>query len=202
MNNEIIIYGAGGHAKVVFNLVQLAGFKVKGFIDSFTDIKTFRNHVVFNKPIDNENYIIAIGDNKARERIASLELCDMCFQKAIIHSTAVVNTSFSLGEGSIVLSNAVVNPDAIIGKHVIINTAAVIEHDCIIKDYVHVSPNATLSGAVEVGEGTHIGSGAIIIPGIKIGQWCTIGAGSVVIRDVPDYSTVVGNPARIIKTDE
>jgi acetyltransferase-like isoleucine patch superfamily enzyme len=50
-----------------------------------------------------------------------------------------------------------------------------------------------------VGEGTHIGAGAVVIPSIRIGKWCTIGAGTVVIRDIPDYATAVGNPARIIK---
>ena len=67
---------------------------------------------------------------------------------------------------------------------------------------MHISPNATLSGNVVVGTGTHIGSGAVSIQGIRIGKWCTIGAGTVVIRDVPDFSTVVGNPGRIIKRKE
>ena len=87
-----------------------------------------------------------------------------------------------------------------IGKHVIINTAASIDHDCIVEDFAHVSPNATLSGNVKVGEGSHIGAGAVIIPNITIGKWAMIGAGSDVTKNVPDYSVVVGNPARKIKT--
>ena len=71
-----------------------------------------------------------------------------------------------------------------------------------IGDYAHVSPNATLSGDVHIGEGTHFGAGASAIQGIRIGKWCTIGAGTVVIRDIPDYATAVGNPARIIKYKE
>ena len=39
-----------------------------------------------------------------------------------------------------------------------------------------------------------------MIPSLRIGKWCKIGAGAVVIRDVPDFSTAVGNPARIIRT--
>jgi acetyltransferase EpsM len=68
----------------------------------------------------------------------------------------------------------------------------------VIADFVHISPNATLSGNVKAGEGSHIGAGATIIQGITIGKWCTVGAGAVVIKDVPDYATVVGVPARVI----
>ncbi|MEM7760366.1 MAG: hypothetical protein AAF298_19885 [Cyanobacteria bacterium P01_A01_bin.40] len=45
-------------------------------------------------------------------------------------------------------------------------------------------------------------SGAVVISSIRIGKWCTIGAGTVVIRDIPDYATAVGNPARVIKMRE
>ena len=65
---------------------------------------------------------------------------------------------------------------------------------------MHLSPGARLAGGVNVGEGTHIGLNASVIPNINIGKWCIIGAGAVIIRDVPDYSVVVGNPGKIIKT--
>ncbi|HUD19822.1 MAG TPA: acyltransferase [Patescibacteria group bacterium] len=44
-----------------------------------------------------------------------------------------------------------------------------------------------------------IGAGAVILPGLTIGQGAVVGAGSVVTKDVPDGTTVVGNPARIHK---
>jgi acetyltransferase EpsM len=92
-----------------------------------------------------------------------------------------------------------VNSSTTIGAHCILNTNSSIDHDCILDNYVHISPNATLCGGISIGEGTHIGAGAVVIPGIKIGKWCTIGAGSVIINNIPDYSTVVGNPGKIIK---
>lgn len=200
MIHKIAIYGASGHGKVVRSIALNCDTEVAYFLDDDTTLRNFMGLPVVQSQEDEIPVIIAIGDNKIRKALSSKR--NFTFTKALIDKTAIVRTSQSVGEGTLIAAAAVINPDAFIGKHVVINTAAVIEHDCIIKDYVHVSPNATLSGAVEVGEGTHIGSGAIIIPGIKIGQWCTIGAGSVVIRDVPDYATVVGNPARIIKTDE
>jgi len=50
---------------------------------------------------------------------------------------------------------------------------------------------------ITIGEDTWIGNGAIIMA--NIGRKCVIGAGSVVIKDIPDYSIVGGNPAKILK---
>jgi serine O-acetyltransferase len=50
----------------------------------------------------------------------------------------------------------------------------------------------------EIGENSLIFSHVIIL-GKKIGKNCVIGAGSVVIKDIPDNSVVVGNPARVAK---
>lgn len=44
-----------------------------------------------------------------------------------------------------------------------------------------------------------IGSGAVILPNITVGEGALVGAGSVVTRDVPPYTVVAGNPARVIK---
>lgn len=55
---------------------------------------------------------------------------------------------------------------------------------------------------VKIGDYTFIGSGAIILPGTTIGKGCVIGAGSVVKGVVPDYSIVVGNPARVVGTTD
>ena len=57
-------------------------------------------------------------------------------------------------------------------------------------------------GAVTIGDDSWIGAGAIILPGITIGKGCIVGAGSVVTRNVPDYTVVVGNPARVLKKIE
>lgn len=49
-----------------------------------------------------------------------------------------------------------------------------------------------------VEDGAAIGTSATIMAGVRIGKYATVGAGAMVIHDVPDYATVVGNPARII----
>lgn len=51
---------------------------------------------------------------------------------------------------------------------------------------------------VEIGEYTFIGGGSAVLPGVKIGKGCVVGVNSVVTKDVPDYTIVAGNPARIL----
>ena len=52
---------------------------------------------------------------------------------------------------------------------------------------------------VIVGKNCWIGEKVVILPGVNIGDWSVIGAGAVVTKDIPPYSIVVGNPARVIR---
>lgn len=54
--------------------------------------------------------------------------------------------------------------------------------------------------AVSIGAGSDIGVGAIILPGVRVGVGVQVGAGAIVTRDIPDFSVVAGNPARILRT--
>ena len=56
-----------------------------------------------------------------------------------------------------------------------------------------------IMGRIHIGEGTWIGEKAVILPNVIIGKKCVVGAGAVVSKSVPDYSLVVGNPAKAVK---
>ncbi len=194
------LYGASGHARVIIEILEKNGVKIHGLFDDNFEIKNLLDYPVLGSPDTNktieEEVIVSIGTNKMRQEVVKNHRFN--YGKAI-HQNAEISTRSTIGEGSVVIGKAIINTGAKIGKHCIINTSASIDHDCVIEDFVHISPNATLCGEVTVREGTHIGAGAIIIPGVTVGKWVTVGAGSVIIRDVPDFTTVVGNPGRVIK---
>ena len=206
-NDRMYLYGAGGHAKVVLDILASRGVRVVGVFDDNPPAAKLRIMEVRDGlrllgegfPKLDAPMIITVGHNGRRAELAAT--LGATYGTAI-HGSAIIASTVSIGEGSMVLHGAILQTDARLGRHVLINTAASIDHDNVIGDFVHISPHATLCGHVEVGEGTHVGAGAVVIQKIRVGRWCTIGAGAVVLRDVPDYATAVGNPAKVIKVKE
>lgn len=206
---KLAVVGTGGHSRVIQDLVRLnEENQITAFLDDKYTSLTFE-HSVYNGPIDSAKqllhthpdlkFIIAIGRNETRKRIVERLGFEDAFFATLIHPTAWISPSVTIGVGSVVMPQAVINADSYIGNHTIINTGAIIEHDNQISDFVHVSPKATLTGGVKVGEGVHIGAGASVIPSLEIGEWSIIGAGATVIKTIPPSSTAVGVPAKVIK---
>lgn len=194
------LYGASGHGKVIAEIAEECNIK----IDAFIDFDLSKNHlleynVIHKVPTKNIDVIVSIGNNYVRRNIIAHHK-NFNYTK-LFHPKAAISKRASIGVGTVVMAGSTINSHTIIGDHCIVNTNSSIDHDCILEDFVHVSPNASLAGDVFVGLGSHIGIGACVIQGIKIGKWCTIGAGAVIIRDIPDGCVVVGNPGKIIKTN-
>tara|TARA_R110002096_G_scaffold74101_1_gene175653 strand:- start:214318 stop:215502 length:1185 start_codon:yes stop_codon:yes gene_type:complete len=195
----MILLGAGGHAKVIFDILQRNNIEVESFyVDESSDDFLFGKRI--NSPLASlpkqSKLIIAIGNNGIRKKI-SQSLQNVQFQVAV-HPNSIISEGVIIEEGTVVMASATINKDSRIGKHCIVNTSASIDHDCIIEDYVHISPNATLCGGVKIGEGSHIGAGATIIPNVSIGKNCTIGAGAVILSNVKDGESYAGVPGKSI----
>ena len=194
-----ILWGAGGHAKVIVSIVEDMKGMIVGVIDSDTSKKQLEGIPVVNTYNPDlflsAKAIISIGDNQTRKKLAKTIKHQ---SEAVIHSSSIIDKKAIIGAGTVVMQNATIQRDVSIGKHVIINTSSIIDHDSSIANFAHIAPGAVLCGNVQVGEGTLIGAGAVVLPGVKIGKWATIGAGSVVLNNVGDHEIVVGNPARKI----
>ena len=194
--NEIFLYGASGHAKVIVDIVEAMGCKVVGLIDDNESVSELLGIPVCHSFSGQSPLIISIGSNGVRKMLS--ERLDTLFAIAV-HPSAIVSKRARINEGTVVMQEAIIQSDANIGRHCIINTGASIDHECRIGDFVHISPHATLCGNVRIGEGTWVGAGATIIQGVKIGRWAMIGAGSVVTKDIPDGWLAVGNRCKLIK---
>jgi len=205
---RLIIWGAGGHAKVVADLARAAGYQIAGYLDEsvprhhqqFCGAQILGgSHWLTSPDADRLSEVfVAIGDNSARARCLELALREGYSVPTLIHPTATMSPTARLASGAIVMAGAIVQADAVIGVGGIINTGASVDHDCVLGHCVHVAPGARLAGQVEIGDRTFVGIGAVVIPRIKIGHDCIVGAGAAVIKDVLDGQTVVGVPARTI----
>lgn len=206
-NDRVVIWGAGGHAKVVADIIRLEGkYDLVGFYDDSAvgkDNTSFEDSVVrageeglgWLKEQGELKTIIAIGKCKIRLEKAKLALeYGWTFVNAI-HPSAVVARTAKLGTGIVLVAGAVINPGSSVGEHCIINTCASVGHDCILAAGVHAGPGVRIAGNSEIGEATWIGVGSSVKDEINIGSFCCIGAGSVVVKDIPPNSLAYGVPA-------
>lgn len=204
MTRRLAILGAGGHARVVADAAEAAGWTVPGLFDREAPPGDWPWPVLGDaealiaQTSAFDGVVVALGDNALRLdwtlRLAAQGLT----LATVIHPTAWVSPRATLGGGTVILAQAVVGTGARLGRAVIVNTGASVDHDCTLDDGVHVSPGARLAGGVTVGERGWIGIGAVVREGLSLGQAVRVGAGGAVIEPVQDGQTVVGVPARPI----
>lgn len=207
---DVVVLGAGGHARVLIDLMRVAGALVPVAI--LDRDPAFRGSDIAGVPVigdDTEldqfapNHVSLVNGvgstaNTTARRIAFIHGKGHGFRfVTLVHPRAVVASDAQLGEGTQVMAGAVINTCAVVGDDAIVNTRAVVEHDCRVGDHTHVASGAVLAGGVILGDGVHVGAGATVIQNVSVGSGSVIGAGAVVIRDVPRGVTVVGVPARI-----
>jgi len=208
MSLPFLIIGAGGHGRVVADLLVAAGHAVFGFLDndkallgkSVNSISVLGgdDHLSNVAPaaVWLANGVGAVASLDPRARIfARLTAAGYRFAP-LAHPRAIVAASSTIADGAQVMAGAVVQAGARIGENVIVNTGAIVDHDCEIGRHAHIAPGAVLCGGVQVGEGCYVGAGSTIIPGLRIGAGAFIAAGAVVTADVPDVARVAGVPAK------
>lgn len=209
---RVIIIGAGGHGQVICDALLVAKsvnslVAIAGFVDDNLDLQGTR---ILGVPVigtirelgslPHDAVVIAIGDNRRRQLLYARLAASGEHFATVIHPRAIVAPDVVIGPGTMVVAGAVVNTGSRIGANTILNTGCTIDHHNSIGDHAHIGPGAHLGGEVEIGDGTLVGLGSAILPGKKIGSWSLIGAGSLVRDDVPPETTVVGVPARTLRT--
>ena len=91
-----------------------------------------------------------------------------------------------------------IGPNTIIGNHVQVFAQVLVGHGSKLDDYSYVANNACIGADVHLMEGAYLGTNSTTLERVKLGKWCIVGIGAVVLKDVPDYTKVVGNPAKEI----
>ncbi len=210
---KIVGIGAGGHGRVVADLIDEMGrFSLVGF----TDADPLRVKGAPAPVLGDDRRLPgllkagvgyaflgvgAVGADGLRKRARLYhQIVALGFDlPPLVHPKTFVSSRATLGKGTVVMAGASVCAGARLGDNVVVYSGAVVEHDVVIGNHSHLSPGALIAGGVAMGEGVFVGIGAVVIQGVSIGSWTTVGAGAVVLSDIPAVRTVAGVPARIIK---
>jgi UDP-perosamine 4-acetyltransferase len=206
-DGQVLILGAGGHARVIAALLAHSGIPIRGVLDrnpprggetiggtsvigTFDDLPRQHNQGM-------RRVALAIGDNAERAAMYA-HVRALGFEVVgLRHPTAVVETGACVAPDAVLCMGVLVAADARVGANVLLNSGSIVEHECVIGDHVHVSSGASLAGRVKVGRGTLVGARGCIREGLTIGEGAVVGAGAVVISDVGDLEVAVGVPARV-----
>jgi UDP-perosamine 4-acetyltransferase len=209
----VIVLGAGGHAKVVVDLLLKLGRKVVAAVEPTAPSK---ERTLLGIAVRGEDVILAyspgdidlalgigmptddpIAGLAARRRAAArFETRGYSFP-SLVHPSAVVAADCDIGAGAQVMAGTILQPSCTIGSFAIVNTRASVDHDCVLGEGCHVAPGATLGGNVRVGAEALIGIGATVLQGLSVGAGTLVGGGAMVIANVADGQRRIGVPARV-----
>ncbi len=208
---DCVIIGAGGHGRVVLDIMQHEGrHEVVGFLDSNPDLHgRLMDGVEVLGPIQRlaslkdqgvRGAIVAVGHNGTRRSFG--EQVQRLGHELVraVNPSANIASNVSIGRGVEVAAGALVCAHCQIGDGVILNTGCLVDHETMIGTACHLCPGVKIAGRVTIESGAFVGIGATVIQHVRVGHDAVIGAGAVVLKDVPPMSTVVGLPAREVKS--
>ena len=216
MRTPVVIAGAGGHALVIWDVLDCNDYRVVGFSDPSIPAGSPKHLGSMSCPVlgDDrvlEEQVLADPDLKLfagvgpepmemrRTVIATIDSFGPGRMLTAIHPRSVIAASARIGLDTVVMAGAIVNPGAEVGRHCVINTGATVDHECRIGNNVFVQPGSHLGGRVTVGDDAVVGIGASVREKTYIGRNAYVGGGAFVNRDVPDDAVVFGVPARFVR---
>ena len=212
---KLILIGGMGNGTVVASTVEDINaikkeWEIIGFLNDF-EKEPINDYPVLGK-IDNATANEFLEDDdvyflytlistkmnyKFLHKLTDLQIPDERFA-TIIHPTAVVSKFATIGHGVSIQPFVSVSPNVTIGNHVQIYAQVLVGHNSILDDYSYVANNSCIGAHVHLKEGAYLGTNCSILENVTIGDWSLVGIGTVVLKDVPEYTKVVGNPARVI----
>ena len=200
---SLIIVGAGGFGREVYQYVLDSNLEFKGFIDD--NPESLSQHNLSDKLIGSlpsyqiepeDRFIVAIGDPEIRRKISESFYHRAAQFATVRHPTAYIAPTAKVEQGCIIAPFAFVGPFALLESHVILNTYASVGHDTYVGACSTFSPYSVINGNVRLGREVFLGTHAIVAPGKAVGERAKLAAGAVALHNIAPYSLAVGNPAK------
>ena len=202
--NELILIGAGGHARSCIDVIEQEGkYEICGLVGLSHEVgsKKFGYEVLTNDSGLGELgkrfpfALVVLGQIHSpnlRIRLYEESIAAGFTLPSIIAPSAYVSPQAKVGAGSIVMQGAILNTGVVVGDNCIINSRALLEHDSQVSDHCHISTGAILNGETSVGKGSFIGSGSVIKEGVSVGVGSLVGMGLALRHNLGDGAMYLG----------
>lgn len=198
---KLIIYGCGGHARSVLDILL---DNQTEYDIVFVDENARENEYILQFPVVSEYKLngdelvfAAVGDNRKRKQI--LESVSKERMISIQSTRAYSGRNTVVEAGALIGQGVHLGPDVKIGKGSIINTGCIIEHETEIGSYTHIAPGSVVCGRSRIGNEVMLGAKSTVIDQVSICDHVVVGAGGVVIENIVTPGVYVGVPVRKIK---
>lgn len=215
MNEVFAVYGASGCGR---SLMPVAAEQLKRvgnnseivFIDDALEEEAIVNGYIamsYNrfKALNSEYkfVLIAIANSRVRQAIVDKLSADGILLWSVAGATTLIMDNVAIEAGAALSPFVTIGSNVSIGKCFHANLYSYVEHDCVIGDYVTFAPRVSCNGNIHIQDHAYIGAGAVIKQGtpnkpLIIGKGAIVGMGAVVTKDVPAWTVVIGNPARLL----
>ena len=209
--DEIVILGGGGLASEVADAVHAVdsdgGLVCRALYDDDRRLRgrtlqgleyagTIQDYLDGDRP--DAACVIGIGDNSVRERLAAELAIAGRAARTVVHPTAVVSRTATVGAGCYIAAWTFVGPRVRLGCHVVVNVGSSIGHDAVVEDLAQLCPGVRVSGFCHIVRTAFLGSNAVVAPGKRVGAGARLSACSFAGRDIPAATLASGVPARCI----
>jgi sugar O-acyltransferase (sialic acid O-acetyltransferase NeuD family) len=203
VSGDLVIVGAGGHGRELFDAATSSGWNVLGFVDDgdvqFDRVErlgaTLLGDVAWLEASPG-TYALGVGSSSVRRELSNRLDRVGCVAATIVHPGATVGPDVRLGDGVVLFDRCTVTTNVEIGAHTHLNVGCAVQHDSVVGSFVQFSPGVFLNGDCVIGDDVFLGTGATVTRGCAVGARARIGAGAVVLDDVEPGTTVIGAPAR------
>ena len=203
----LVVLGATEFSAEIADVAQDGGYEITAFVENEVPERAGRSlHGIPVLWIDEAarklaaTHVAVCGLGTTRRSRFTEQAAAAGFRFAsIVHPTAHVSRTATLGEGTIVGPGAIIGAHTTIGRHVIANRGTLVGHHSVVGDHVSLQSGANVAGLCKIGDATYVGMGALILNTISVGSNSVVAAGAVVTRAVPDNVLVMGIPAVIVK---
>lgn len=217
VGEPLLIIGAGGFGREAVEVVRAINsvshrWDLLGFLD---DDAALQGHELAGVPVlGTAGQLSEFPDTRAivstghpgnyftRKRIVQRLGVPVERYATLVHPSATVPSSATLGPGSVLLAGVVLTTGISVGSHVVMMPGVVLTHDDEVGPFTTFGAGAMVAGEVAIGEGAYVGSATTIRERVRIGAWSLVGMGSVVVGDVPTAEVWAGVPAHRLREFE